>query len=186
MKRNPTLGFAALGTVLALAACSGDNLSRNFGMTRDAPDEFTVTTRAPLSMPPDFSLRPPQPGASRPQEQGISESAQAAIAGGASIATPAPTAGSTPGQDALLAAAGPPPPRDIRAKIDADAAKNAGDRSLTDILMFWKTPTKPGVVVDPTKESERLHENAALGKAPDTGDTAIIKPKTAGILDSLF
>ncbi|RYE94373.1 MAG: DUF3035 domain-containing protein [Oxalobacteraceae bacterium] len=58
----------ALAGVLGLGACSGDELTRTFGLTRDAPDEFQVTTRAPLSMPPDFSLRPPRPGASRPQE----------------------------------------------------------------------------------------------------------------------
>ena len=32
------------------------------------PDEFAVVTRAPLSMPPDYGLRPPRPGAARPNE----------------------------------------------------------------------------------------------------------------------
>ena len=55
--------FLAVAGLFALAACSGDELTRTFGLTRDAPDEFQVTTRAPLSMPPDFNLRPPRPGA---------------------------------------------------------------------------------------------------------------------------
>jgi hypothetical protein len=186
MKRNLSLRVAALGSLALLAACSGDDLTRSFGMTRDAPDEFTVTTRAPLSMPPDFSLRPPQPGASRPQEQSISQSAQATIVGGDSISAPAPTSGSTPGEDALLAAAGRPAPRDIRAQIDSDAAKSASDHSLTESLLFWQTPPKPGVIVDPAQETARLHENAALGKAPDEGDTPVIKPKTTSIFDRLF
>ena len=59
--------LAALAAVVALTGCSGDELTRNFGLTRDAPDEFTVTTRAPLSMPPNYQLRPPRPGASRPR-----------------------------------------------------------------------------------------------------------------------
>ena len=57
-------------TVLALAACAaamsgcsgGDQISRSLGLVRDAPDEFTVTTRAPLAMPPSFALPPPTPG----------------------------------------------------------------------------------------------------------------------------
>ena len=65
---------------LSLAACSGDELTRTFGLTRDAPDEFQVTTRAPLSMPPDFTLRPPRPGATRPQELTQREQAEAALA----------------------------------------------------------------------------------------------------------
>ena len=56
-------------TLILLAGCNGDKIARTFGLTRDAPDEFTVTTRAPLSMPPDYNLRPPRPGAPRPQEQ---------------------------------------------------------------------------------------------------------------------
>ena len=68
-----------LASLLGVAACSGDELTRTFGLTRDAPDEFQVTTRAPLSMPPDFTLRPPRPGAARPQEL----SAAAAGRGGA-------------------------------------------------------------------------------------------------------
>ena len=81
--------------VLCLSACSGDELTRTFGLTRDAPDEFQVTTRAPLSMPPDFTLRPPRPGATRPQELTQRQQAEAALVpdtvlGGNAPAAPAP------------------------------------------------------------------------------------------------
>ena len=33
------------------------------GLTKKSPDEFAVTTKAPLVIPPDFNLRPPMPGA---------------------------------------------------------------------------------------------------------------------------
>ena len=33
------------------------------GVAKLAPDEFTVLTKAPLIVPPDYNLRPPQPGA---------------------------------------------------------------------------------------------------------------------------
>jgi hypothetical protein len=190
MKRNTISRGATMGTALLvvaplLAACGGSDLSRGFGLTRDAPDEFTVTTRAPLSMPPDYALRPPQPGASRPQEVSISQSAQATVAGGSVLAAPV-AGGDSPGQDALLSAAGQPAPGDIRAKVDSEFAASAGDHSLAETLLFWQTPPKPGVVVDPTQEAARLHENAALGKPPDAGDTPVIQRKTTSIFDKLF
>ena len=77
------------GTALALAGCgNSDTLSRTFGLTRDAPDEFTVTTRAPLSMPPDFSLRPPRPGAPRPMEQSPRTQAEEALVPQTALAAP--------------------------------------------------------------------------------------------------
>src|ERR1700748_1496245 len=95
----------AVAGALGLAACSDDELTRTFGLTRDAPDEFTVTTRAPLSMPPDYSLRPPRPGAARPMEQ--SERTQAEEALVPQTALGAPQVGNSPGQEALVQQAGP-------------------------------------------------------------------------------
>jgi hypothetical protein len=176
---------ACLLTPLALAACSGDELSRNFGLTRDAPDEFQVTTRAPLSMPPDFSLRPPRPGASRPQELSQQQQAEAALVPDAALNPPGRSANS-PGQQALISAAGKPAPADIRAKVDNETALDAPSRTLVDRLMFWKPAPPPGTAVDATREAARLRENAALGQSPEAGDTPIIQPKKQGFLDTLF
>ena len=60
-------------------SCSGDQFGRTFGFIRDAPDEFTVTTRAPLAMPTNFNLPPPVPGATRPQEQSERTKAELAL-----------------------------------------------------------------------------------------------------------
>lgn len=165
----------ALG-VLSLAACS-DGMSRTFGLTRDAPDEFTVTTRAPLSMPPDLTLRAPQPGAPRPQEATPTKAAEATLAPQSGIAQPAAGVDST-GQQALLQAAGPAAPSGIRDQLNADAQGNAQDRSLADRLTSWaKPPPNQAAVVDPQAEADRLRSNAALGQAPDKGDTPVIKKK---------
>lgn len=63
------LGMVALFGlgVTVLGGCSGD-LSEALGQGKDSPDEFAILTKAPLVIPPDYSLRPPQPGAPRPQE----------------------------------------------------------------------------------------------------------------------
>jgi len=58
---------AALVLLLAgsasLAACGGGGL-----FNRSRPDEMAVSRQAPLVVPPDFSLTPPNPGAPRPTD----------------------------------------------------------------------------------------------------------------------
>ena len=173
------------GTTLALAACSNsDTLSRTFGLTRDAPDEFMVTTRAPLSMPPDFSLRPPRPGAPRPMEQSERTQAEEALVPQAALGSP--QGGDSAGQDAIVQAAGPTPPAQIRQEVDSDARMQQADTSFVSKLLFWQTPPPPGIVVDPQKEAQRLRQNAALGASQDNGDTPIIQPRKKGWLEGLF
>ena len=60
--------LAGLGA--ALAGCAGSSLDR------DRPDEFAVARQAPLVIPPDYALVPPQPGAGATQATGASAQAQ--------------------------------------------------------------------------------------------------------------
>ena len=184
MARHPSVRLAVLGCLVLLTGC-GDSMSRTFGLTKDAPDEFTVVTRAPLSMPPNFDLRPPQPGAPRPQEQTASQNAEAALDPQAALAEPH-AATSSPGQDALLQAAGPAPAPNIRAQVDHEAATDTRDEGFADRLMFWKPPPPKGTVVDAQAEADRLKQNAALGASPETGDTPVIRRKPRGLLEGIF
>src|ERR1043165_2260549 len=57
-----------LHAALTLCCCTSllsgcDSLRNAAGLTKKSPDEFAVTTKAPLVIPPDFNLRPPLPGA---------------------------------------------------------------------------------------------------------------------------
>ncbi len=164
--------------LLCLAAC-GD-VERSFGLTRSVPDEFTVETRAPLSMPPTFgSLRQPDPGAARPQEVSAPEAAEAALAPDTAL-TNSQNAPVTPGQQALDQQAGPAAPADIRQKVENEHSLDQPSRSLTDRLMFWKSAPPPGAPLDATAESQRLRTNAALGEPPTAGENIIQeKPKTS-------
>jgi hypothetical protein len=182
MSRILKLSLSA-ATLLSLAAC-GD-VERSFGLVRDAPDEFTVETRAPLSMPPDYALRPPEPGAPRPQEVSAQQAAEAALAPDTALAAAAagPT---TPGQQALEQQAGPEAPANIRKKVDSEVALDREKRSLTDRLLFWKSGPPPGTVLDPVQENQRLRENAALGQSPTTGETPIIQDKAKSSFLGIF
>jgi len=72
-----TAGLAALGG--SLSACQ--SAATALGMTKVVPDEFRVVTKAPLTVPPDYSLRPPAPGEPRPQELQPESAARTALLG---------------------------------------------------------------------------------------------------------
>ena len=48
---------------LGVALCGCQSVREATGVAKLAPDEFTILTKAPLIVPPDYNLRPPQPGA---------------------------------------------------------------------------------------------------------------------------
>jgi hypothetical protein len=183
---NPRLITPLLlgSSLILLSACSGDKLARTFGLTRDAPDEYTVTTRAPLSMPPDYNLRPPRPGAPRPQEQTERQQAQETLA--PQMALNAPQGGASPGQTALVEQTGPAAPSDIRNQIDQDANNAASDDGFVDKVLYWRKPNTQQVQVDAPAEAQRLRQDAALGQPPNVGDTPIIQEKKQGWFSSLF
>ena len=75
--RNATrIVLVASGAAL-LAACGSSGI-----LSRERPDEFAVQRQAPLVIPPDFALTPPQPGAPRPAEGTAAQQALDALFGG--------------------------------------------------------------------------------------------------------
>ncbi|MBV8092763.1 MAG: DUF3035 domain-containing protein [Acetobacteraceae bacterium] len=170
------------GALLALSGCS-ERATHALGLTRDAPDEFRVTTRAPLQIPPTFDLPPPRPGLPRPQEQSERRQAEEALV--PQLALTGTPSEESPGQKALVAAAGPPAPPNIRALVTEEAALDRPQRSLADRLEFWKSSPPPGTAVDARRESQRLRENSALGQSVQAGDTPVEQHKRESFLDSI-
>jgi hypothetical protein len=74
--RTASLVGACL-SLLVLSGCGG--MRTVLGMDQLGPDEFAVESRAPLLIPPDFNLRPPQPGAARPNERTAAERARRVV-----------------------------------------------------------------------------------------------------------
>jgi hypothetical protein len=71
---------ACVTAVSLLTACSsGGNWKQALGIEPTSPDEFAVESRAPLTIPPDFDLRPPAPGVARPQEVTAASKAQGVV-----------------------------------------------------------------------------------------------------------
>ncbi|HEV7266236.1 MAG TPA: DUF3035 domain-containing protein [Falsiroseomonas sp.] len=171
----------AFPLLLALSGC-GQDTARTLGFTRDPPDEFQVTTRVPLSVPPSLGdLPPPLPGAPRPQAE--SRSAGALLAPGATTGA-APSAA----ERALIARAGGPVDDGIRRRVDEESLRlDRPSEDVVDRLMFWREGSaQPGTAVDPTRESQRLRENAALGRDSTEGDTPVAQPQRRSLLNRLF
>ena len=191
MTRTAFVGlFGAMSLVLALGACS--NISEQLGLTKRSPDEFRVVAHEPLALPPNFQLRPPEPGAPRPQEGTAQQQAQIAVFRAAPKSDPAPggdlNADLSPGEQALLRSAGTDRAEpNIRQLINQETSEiNAADETFITKLIFWYEPEPPGVVVDPDAEARRLRENAALGRAATAGETPIIERKSKGIFEDIF
>ena len=189
------IGSVAL--LSGLAAC--DTFKEQVGMTKKAPDEFTVLTKAPLVMPPDFSLRPPRRGAKRPQEVQPQETAKAAIlaaskgAGQTDKASTGATdkgtaAQPTGGELALLQKAGAKESdASIRQIVNRETSVLAEkNKSFADRLLFWQDKPAYGAAVDAGKEAKRLREAAAAGDPPNKGETPIIKRRKRGWLEGVF
>src|SRR5262245_60089379 len=193
MRRTPIL-IAALAVALPLATGGCSGVKESLGLTKQSPDEFKVVSRAPLSMPPDYNLRPPTPGAPRPQEGTPRDQAKQAVLGIAPDYVPPPigegeseTAQSS-GESALLQSAGATGvDPNIRQLVDTETAEDEADsRTLADTLIFWREPEPYGTVVDPALEQKRINENQALGQPVTEGETPTVVRKEKGALEGLF
>jgi len=178
----------ALGA-LVLSGCS--NARQTLGLDRKPPDEFSVVTRAPLAVPPEYKLRPPEPGAPRPQESDTRQQAASAVFGSAPQTrqqAAASSAAATSGESALLAQAGATQVQPgIRSTVNQDAVKAASENQhFIDSLLFWQKQDPPGTVVNAQQEQQRLRENAALGKPVNEGTTPVIERRQKAPLEGLF
>ncbi|MEQ9643449.1 MAG: DUF3035 domain-containing protein [Alphaproteobacteria bacterium] len=179
------IGMVAL-LAMGLAACSG--VKEELGLAKSSPDEFTVVRKAPLVMPPNFTLRPPVPGTRRNQDLKPTETARAALLNRDGRAVPVDAGDRTGGEVAMLKQAGALGTDDsIRQVIESEtSALAARDNSFVDRLIFWQPRLPSGTVVDPTKEAQRLRGNAATGEPVTKGETPVIERRKRGILEGIF
>ncbi|MBK8176780.1 MAG: DUF3035 domain-containing protein [Rhodospirillales bacterium] len=173
--------------LVALVGCEGVKQDLGIGAKRP-PDEFSVYSRAPLSMPPDFGLRPPAGTTAASQAATPRETARQAVLNTAPNAAPAASPGTSPGLQDLLERTGATTARhDIRAQVNEESTILAeADQSLIERLMFWSDEPPPADVVDPAKEARRIQENQALNRPLTTGEIPTIKRKPKALLEGIF
>ncbi len=182
--------YAALLLPFIVTGC--DSTRQALGIDgKKAPDEFAVLSKAPLIIPPDFSLRPPAPGQKGPQDSLVRNNARKALVGSNGVITPedAAAAGTSAGELALLRQADAENvDSSIRRIINEETAILAeDDQSLMERVMFWQDQPEYGTIVDPTKEKKRIQENAALGNsASDGGETPTIERRKRALLEGIF
>ena len=159
---------------VVLAGCG--SLGGILGQEKKAPDEFAVVSRAPLSGPPDFSLRPPADGTQPAPASATAEQARRSVFGlnGQQANVNFGQTSKSPGEAALLrrARADEASPQ-IRKQIEEETTSLvAENESFVDSLVFWRqNPSPTERLVDPAAEAQRLRENEALGKEPTEGET---------------
>lgn len=165
--------FGVFLATIALAAC--ESSQSTFLFDRSTPDEFAIVSRAPLSVPPEYSLRPPEPGAPRPQEGTAAQRGSAAVFGD-ERQTITQSDSLTQGQVALLRSAGAETADpEIRSTLARETgALRAGDDGFIDALIFWNRP-REGVVLDASAEARRLAEAQALGATLTGGSVPSIE-----------
>jgi len=132
---------------LLIAGCT--DFKKTIGLEPTLPDEFAVESRAPLTIPPDFDLRPPTPGAPRPQEKASNQQAKQ-----------------------LIEQAGPGEPGkqapDFRLRRSEDGLPDIGRRSA-------QAPDPTGAVADQSLSAKLLGYDGASGGAVEKRETTPLK-----------
>jgi Protein of unknown function (DUF3035) len=172
-----------LAAPLLLAACTG--IREDLGLGRAPPDEFAVVDRPPLSMPPDFDLRPPRPGAPRPQDVDPNEQASKSLFSPASHAAMS-SGGASGAEKALLAQTGAEKADpNIRDTVNRETSqKVAANEHLVRELLDWVhgAGEKPAATVDAAAEAARIKDAKDKGEPLNKGATPVIERDKTGWL----
>lgn len=169
-------------TAVAVSLTACGSLREDLGLGRSPPDEFAVIDRPPLSMPPDFGLRPPVPGAPRPQEVDPSVHANDALFGKGEKPIDT-TSNLSDAEKALIEQTGADKANpDIRATINNESAEVVDvTPHLVDKLLWWKKD-EPGTAVDPQAEAQRIKEAKDKGEPLNKTATPVIEKDKSGWL----
>ena len=172
MWRGLGIGLMVAG-LLQLGGCSRGTVQDALGMSKRAPDEFAVVRRAPLIVPPDYDLRPPDPGAPRPNIGTTSDQARVAMTGNQaepSAAAQALAAATPPATDqAVTGSAGDAASGNVPASAIADDLLSAG----TNIPNNGSTATPAPTTSPATASTAPVATASAPASAPAgrTGET---------------
>jgi hypothetical protein len=157
--------------VAAASAASGcAAVGRAVGAGKVSPDEFRVVSQAPLTLPPDYSLRPPRPGEPRPQELQPTDEARQSLFG-QDVGASASQGERQLVSDAHADATDP----NIRDTIDFESQgivhrnQNFVDR----LLSFGSSHASTSAPLNAEAEQQRLAEEDSIRRATGGGQVII-------------
>ena len=205
--------YVTVIVLLLLSACNSGEVQDTLGLNRKAPDAFKVVSRPPLSVPPGFDLRPPQPGAPPLMAGSTEEMARDAVftsGGKAGMATGAaavtlegyapsnvpsavmPVEASnvaTSAEAGFLsqAGAGAADPS-IRSQLYEDYINNvqAIDEDASPLESWLGIEDSDDELVDAQAEAERIRANEEAGMPVNAGDVPTRNDADDGVLNKIF
>lgn len=181
-----------LGTVFLAGGCSS-NIKDSLGLNKASPDEFSVVTRPPLSVPKDYTLRAPTKDQEFAHPASLEE-AKALLLSTSATYQYVPTPPVSEGPLRL-------------SSTDAVFLQQTGVESRTNIrdILYTEVPQpseqNPGIIkslftkekkadndpiVDAIKEKQRIQEKKANNVPINGQDTPIIKQEDRGIIDAIL
>lgn len=211
---KPSVLYATC-SMLILTSCGGAaNIKDTLGIGRKAPDEFRVVSRPPLSVPPQFSLRPPSSGLASPiitpadtQAQSIvtgiqpknnnsnvfnlkEGSAQTAVTpvNSASLSSIGSGGNTHSGESQFLQNIGideaDPKIREELVQKEIKILEKKQESSWWNV--FSSTKKEQETLVDAKAEKKRILDNKAKNKPITEGETPTLKDKDRGLLGDIF
>ncbi|MBI1774340.1 MAG: DUF3035 domain-containing protein [Proteobacteria bacterium] len=176
---------APVGTPQPTAPASGN--TQTASVASDPPPPSSAP-RNPVSAMVIGGAAPTVPAsANAPGVLGRSAAAPAGTPSPAAAAQPADSR-SASGEQALLSRLGADKALpNIRSVLTEELTQlAAADEPTINKLLWWRKPEAPAKILDASKESQRLQENAALGKPATEGETPSIKRVGKSIFENWF
>ena len=183
-------GYVAIVGAFALSACTSNTVKDTLGLNRSAPDEYRVVSRPPLTVPPQFTLRPPANSDVDVNQPTASEKAKSMVLEGNGNDTKkaGKVKGTTSAESQFLKNAGAdsadPKVRDALVEEHYIKQEKREDSPWWDI--FSGSNEKKDPLVDAKKETDRIEKNQSEGQPVTTGDTPEVKAKDKGVLGKLL
>ena len=151
--------------VIGLSVTGCTSVSKGLGLTKQAPNEFNILTKAPLIVPPEYNLRPPQLGESSAENNYSQEAARAALVGDIDDAEP------SQGEILLLSKSGVRAANpEIRLVIDGQNSVERKTTGFANRVLFWQDGSMrnpDGSPLDAEAEARRLQAiEVATGGGP--------------------
>lgn len=181
--------FVAAGFLLA--GCSG-NTREILGIHRQSPDEFRVVSNPPLSMPPDFAVRPPKEMAEAASVEYTADNKKIVFEKASSHLSVAEPDRLTQGERSFLDLAGTENSDPKIKELLEQEAKQAEEAKANEKGFFSKMTAKitgkedEKSLVDAGKERKRIIENEKDGKPVTEGETPTTSGDSGGILNKVF